>query len=121
LVPNNPAEVLRREMFHLRIVSDYLWDTANAAIDARQNHQPPLAGPDHPLARIPRNSRGPLSEIFFCGACLTGKMYMEGREEGGYRCSRAHKGECWNSSSRPRRPACSCSCPNGSIRWSSTS
>ena len=51
-------------------------------------------GDDHPLANIPRDSRGPLSNLFvcFCGA----KMWAEGRNEGGYKCSGACNGECWN-------------------------
>ena len=90
---NAPDQVLVRPMPHLRIVPDWLWFAANKAIDERGGHREPR-GADHPLAGIPRNSRGPLSEIFRCNCCGE-KMHMNGRNEGGYRCSQAGK-NCWN-------------------------
>jgi hypothetical protein len=68
-VRNEPEEVWTREMPHLRIVEDWLWLGANAAIDERCNHESPPGGAEHPLAGIPRDSRGPLSGLFFCGNC----------------------------------------------------
>jgi hypothetical protein len=88
-------------MPHLRIVSDPLWASANAAIDARTAVRSVPKG-KHPLAGIPRDSRGPLSTLFFCGIC-GGKMYQDGRGEGGYRCSGAKSGACWNKASADRR------------------
>lgn len=102
LVKNrDEAARLTREMPHLRIVSDALWASANAAIDARTAVRSVPKG-KHPLAGIPRDSRGPLSTIFFCGIC-GGKMYQDGRGEGGYRCSGAKSGACWNKASADRR------------------
>lgn len=94
--PSADERKLTREMPHLRIVSDWLWNAANKAIDERQlGHECP-AGVDHILYGVSRNSRGPLSNIFRCGVNGCGaKMHKDVRSEGGYRCSRAGHG-CWN-------------------------
>lgn len=91
----DPERVLMREMPHLRMVPDELWERANDALDGRARPGTPLSGVDHPLYGIPRDSRSLLSNIFFCGICGN-KMYAEGRNEGGYRCSAARRGDCWN-------------------------
>lgn len=100
-VRNEPDEVLTRPMEHLRIVPDGLWYAANEAIKERALDEPAPRGAAHPLAGIPRNSRGPLSGLFVCHIC-GGKMYMEGRVEGGYRCSNAPRGLCWNKATALR-------------------
>ena len=91
---NNPEEVLTRELPSIRIVPDSLWYSANAAIDRRVRRRNGPREQDRPLAGIPRDSRGPLSGIYkcFCGA----RMHVDGRIEGGYRCSLVRKGKCWN-------------------------
>jgi DNA invertase Pin-like site-specific DNA recombinase len=80
---NDADKVLTREMPQLRIVSDALWYQANQAINDRNSRPVRPRGEENPLAGIPRNSREPLSNIFFCGCCH-GKMYAQGRNEGGY-------------------------------------
>jgi DNA invertase Pin-like site-specific DNA recombinase len=97
-VANDESEVWTREMPHLRIVEDALWYEANDAIDERCTRKATASGSDHPLAGLPRDSRGPLSGLFFCKIC-GGKMWQEGRAEGGYRCSNAIEGRCWNKAS----------------------
>jgi len=96
---NTPDQVLTRDMPHLRIVPDWLWYAANQAIDERMLGEPGPTGLDHPLARISRDSRGPLSGLFVCGVC-GGKMYKEGQVQAAYRscyrCSMAPNGSCWN-------------------------
>jgi DNA invertase Pin-like site-specific DNA recombinase len=87
--------MLTRNAEHLRIVSDHLWYRANDKIDKRTTAKNRARGAGSPLWNVPRDSRGPLSNIFVCGACGA-KMYAEGRREGGYRCSQAKKGNCWN-------------------------
>ena len=89
-----PEDVKRRPMERQRIVPDWLWAKANRAIEGRVRTKDTPQGDDHPLANIPRDSRGPLSNLLvcFCGA----KMWAEGRNEGGYKCSGACNGECWN-------------------------
>ncbi|MEI7687792.1 MAG: recombinase family protein, partial [Planctomycetota bacterium] len=101
-VRSNEDEVWTREMEKLRIVPDYLWYAANAVIDGRLNRPVGPHGTDHPLAGIPRESRGPLSGFFFCGIC-GGKMYLEGRAEGGYRCNAAAEGKCWNKATSAKK------------------
>ncbi len=91
----NESDVWTREMPHLRIVPDALWYRANGAIDARMDKKVYRRGNEHPLTGIPRNSRGPLSTVFICGIC-GGKIYRDGRNEGGYRCSNARPNKCWN-------------------------
>ena len=98
---NDADKVLTRDMPHLRIVSDALWYQANKAIDDRDSRPGRTQGAEHPLAGIPRDSRGPLSNIFCCGCCH-GKMYAQGRNEGGYRCSQSCRGRCWNKASAVR-------------------
>lgn len=94
---DNPdsAKILEREMPHLRMVEDWLWHAANKAIDDRRREIEFVRGKNHSLAGIPRDSRSPLSNIFICSICGA-KMHMEGRNEGGYRCSGARRGRCWN-------------------------
>jgi DNA invertase Pin-like site-specific DNA recombinase len=94
-VRNDAAQVLTRDMPHLRIVPDGLWYAAQEAIQERTLRDAGPTGAEHPLAGIPRDSRGPLSGTLVCGVC-GGKMYREGRVEGGYRCSGARQGGCWN-------------------------
>ncbi|MBS1984665.1 MAG: recombinase family protein [Bdellovibrionales bacterium] len=91
----DPTKVLKREMPHLRMVQDWLWHKANKAIDDRATPGMRPTGREHPLHGIPRDSRSLLSNIFVCGICGS-KMHAEGRNEGGYRCSAARHGECWN-------------------------
>ncbi len=102
LVRNDPAKVETRPMEHLRMVDDDLWYRANAAIDGRDRKGPIEQGYDHPLAGIPRDSRGPLSNLFFCAVCQ-GKMHMQGRSDGGYRCQHAKHGPCWNHATALRK------------------
>ena len=93
-VRRRPAEEVRsRSMEHLRIVPDHLWYQANDAIDSRNRNPNRPVAEAHPLHGIPRDSRGPLSTIFvcFCGE----KMWVDGRNEGSYRCSGAKRGRCW--------------------------
>jgi len=94
-VRNAQDQVLQRDVPHLRVVSDELWHAANKAIKGRATKTESAKGLDHPLAGIPRDSRGPLSGILVCGICGF-KMYREGRNEGGYRCGNARHGMCWN-------------------------
>ncbi|MCA9053368.1 MAG: recombinase family protein [Planctomycetaceae bacterium] len=91
----DPKNVQHREMPHLRIVDDVVWYAANRMIDDRRRKQTTPCGREHPLFGVPRDSRSPLSNLFVCGACGA-KMHMCGRNEGGYRCSRVRRGECWN-------------------------
>jgi len=95
LVRNDPAKVETRHMERLRMVDDDLWYRANAAIEGRDKKGATQQGNDHPLAGIPRDSRGPLSNLLFCAVCQ-GKMHMQGRSDGGYRCQHAKHGPCWN-------------------------
>jgi DNA invertase Pin-like site-specific DNA recombinase len=102
LVRNDPEKVETRPMEHLRMVADDLWYRANGAIDGRTTNKDTPQGLDHSLAGIPRDSRGPLSIIFLCGACQE-KMHMQGRRDGGYRCSHAKNGPCWNRATAYRK------------------
>jgi DNA invertase Pin-like site-specific DNA recombinase len=93
---NDPNEVLQREMPHLRIVSDHLWDLANAAIDARCTTKNRLCGRDHPLYGVPRGTTTPLSSRITC-VC---EQVMQIIGKNGFRC-RNVDGEykqpaCWN-------------------------
>jgi hypothetical protein len=97
-VRNDPSAVLIRPMPHLRIVPDWLWYQANQAIQNRRTRGAIPTGKNHPLAGIPRDSRGPLAGIMHCAPC-GGKMIVDGRREGGYRCRNARKGTCWNKAS----------------------
>ena len=103
-VPNDRSKVLTRPMEHLRMVSDDLWYRANAAIDRRRLKDQDTRGLDHPLAGIPRDSRGPLSNVFFCVVCGN-KMRGDGRTEGGYRCGQTKTGPCWNRATALRELA----------------
>jgi DNA invertase Pin-like site-specific DNA recombinase len=101
LVANHPDQILKRDMAQLRIVPDWLWHQANNVLEERTTRKVVPRGVDHPLAGIPRARRGPLSGSFVCGVCGS-KMYMDGRREGGYRCSQAGKGTCWNKATAMR-------------------
>ncbi len=92
-VRNEPENILTRQV--RPIVAPALWKSANQAIDNRNLNPDAPSGIDNPLANIPRDSRGPLSTLFICGIC-GGKMHVQGRAEGGYRCGRAKSGACWN-------------------------
>jgi DNA invertase Pin-like site-specific DNA recombinase len=100
-VANDAEEILPREMPHLRIVSDHLWNQANQAVDDRISRESTPSGTDHPLWNIPRDSRMPLSQILVCGICGE-RMHVIGAN--GYRCrnttKRARPGmSCWNRAS----------------------
>lgn len=89
-----------RKMEHLRIVPDALWFAANQVIAEDNTRDVYPIGEANPLHSIPRDSRQPLSRVFLCKIC-GGKMYGEGRNEGGYKCSNSHnwrrtKRPCWN-------------------------
>jgi site-specific DNA recombinase len=92
--PNDPNEVLTRDMPQLRIVDDWLWYAANAAIDGRRRQEDILRGSENPHYGVPRDSRGPLSGVFLCRCGA--KMHAMGRKGNGYRCSAVHRGACWN-------------------------
>jgi DNA invertase Pin-like site-specific DNA recombinase len=94
-VRNDAALVLTREMPHLRIVPDSSWYAAQEAIQERTLRDRGPIGAEHPLAGIPRDSRGALAGILVCGVCGA-KVYRDGRLSGGYRCSGARQGKCWN-------------------------
>lgn len=98
---SDQQDILSRDMSHLRIVEDWLWEKANAKIDERMVKNTSSSGDGHPLSNIPRNSRSPLSELFVCGICGA-KMWGDGRNEGGYRCGRARSGDCWNKATALR-------------------
>jgi|GEM_PF-763902 len=94
-IRNAPEEVLVRPMERLRIVPDWLWHNANKAIDDRARGQNRPRGAAHPLYGLSRDSFSALSGMFFCNICGS-IMHQEGRNEGGYRCSGARRGTCWN-------------------------
>lgn len=99
--PNDSSAIKKRKMRRLRIVPNWLWTAANAAIDERATRSDIPKGEDHPLYGIPRDSREPLSGIFCCARCRQ-KMYATGRNEGGYRCSQVKSGLCWNKATAVR-------------------
>lgn len=99
---NDPTEVLSRDMPHHRIVSDSLWNAANRAITARAPNCNIPQGDDHSLARIPRNSRGPLSKVLYCGCCGR-KMHADSGDKCAYRCSGVQQQTCWNKASAHRK------------------
>lgn len=93
---NDRNRVLRRDMPHLAMVTEDLWQRANDAIDARDTVKAERRrGHEHNLHAIPRDSRTPLANHFFCGIC-GGKMISQGRAGGGYRCGNGLRDECWN-------------------------
>lgn len=96
----NPDKIEWRPMPHLRMVEDLLWNQANQVLDEMSNAKPG-SGRESLLYGIPRDSRGPLSRIFECGICGR-PMYMEGRNEGGYRCSGVKQRQCWNKATSIR-------------------
>ncbi len=101
-IRNQTDKIKTRPMPHLRIVADALWYRANAAISARVTPSGHGCGDEHPLFGIPRDSRGPLSNLFFC---MCGhKMYQDGgRCNGGYRCGDSRRSHvCWNKASASR-------------------
>jgi len=60
---SDPDEVWHRDMQHLRIVSDHLWYSANDAIDKRRSTTNRRHGSEHPLFRIPRDSRSSVAGL----------------------------------------------------------
>ena len=100
----DPETILSRQLERLRIVPDSLWHRANSVLDERDSfHGDRKRGADNPLTGVPRDSRGPLSKTFLCTIC-GGKMWQEGRNDGGYRCARSldRKEPCWNKASALR-------------------
>ncbi len=97
---NDADEILTRQMPHQRMVEDWLWYAANAAIDARAPNREFLRGRDNPQFGIPRDSRGPLAGIFFCSCGA--KMHVNGHGLGGYRCSLIKSLKCWNKATANR-------------------
>jgi len=89
-------DVWERDMPHLRIVPDALWYRANKAIDDRKTRANHKKGAENPMYGIPRDSRSPLANIFFCGLCGEKMIMAVGRNEGGYCCRASRKGECRN-------------------------
>ena len=71
-----PEEILRRDMLHLTHVPQWLWKAANRAIDERNTNRHPNNGKEHQLHGIPLDSRGAISQLFFCGICGA-KMYRD--------------------------------------------
>jgi DNA invertase Pin-like site-specific DNA recombinase len=104
LVLNAKDAVLTRKSEHLRMISDWLWYRANAAIDRRCTRLHHKRGAEHPLAGKPRDSRKLLSTLFVCGIC-GGPMHAEGRNEGGYRCANSKRYGCWNRATCLRHQA----------------
>lgn len=98
--PNEKEEVLSREMPNLRIVEDWLWHAANAAIDARAPKVAPPRGRDNPQYGVPRNSRTPLSGIFLCRC--NAKMHVDGCGKAAFRCREVRCGGCWNKATALR-------------------
>lgn len=98
---HDPAQMLTRDMPHLRIVSDALWYAANRKIDERQRNKRVPSGDNHPLANVTRETRFPLTNLFVCGICGN-KMWGDGRNEGGYRCGGVRDGSCWNKATTLR-------------------
>jgi len=117
----NDEEVREREMPHLRIVSDALWAKANRAIDdngTRGNRTSQQLDHQAVRRRATRQRdlqikgeelRQLLSDFLICGICKN-KMYADGRNEGGYRCSdcmhergcRRVAEPCWNKATALR-------------------
>lgn len=91
---NNEDEVLRREMPHLRIVSDETWFAANAAIDGRAAGRAAPRGFNNPQYGIPRNARGPLARVLYCRCGA--KFHVGGRIGDAYCCSKKRSQGCWN-------------------------
>lgn len=91
---NRPAQILTRDMPHIRIVDDWLWQAANDAISGRDQSRH-TTGRENSQYGIPRDARGPLSKLFYCACCGS---TMERPGPNGYRCSRAspRRRECWN-------------------------
>ena len=98
-VRNAPDQQKTRPMPHLRFVSDLLWRQANDALAGRDlAHGRHPYGANHCLSGIPRDSRSPLANHFFCAICGS-KMIGQGRATGGYRCGAALEDKCWNKAS----------------------
>jgi DNA invertase Pin-like site-specific DNA recombinase len=102
-IRNETCKIKTRDMPHLRIVPDVLWYRANAKISARVTPSEHGCGDEHPLFGIPRDSRGPLSNLFFC--VCDHKMYQDGgRQDGSYRCGNSRRNHiCWNKASASRK------------------
>ncbi len=100
-VRSKAEDVLRRDMPHLRHVSDWLWHAANDSLDRRRSRTEYKRGPNHPPSGQERDRRSALSTLFFCGVCGA-PMYRDGRR---YRCGNAKERPgmtregikcCWN-------------------------
>jgi hypothetical protein len=74
-------------MPHLAHVPAWLWERANAAIDARRVRRDMKRGEQNSLHGIPRDSRGPLSGILVCGVC--GAKMLSSTQV--YLCARARR------------------------------
>jgi DNA invertase Pin-like site-specific DNA recombinase len=92
---NDEDKIQKREMPHLRIVSDHLWHKANEVVDVRRVFKQPIRGAGHPLRGTTRQRRGLLAGVFNCGVCGS-PMYSYGNQDGSFRCSASATGKCWN-------------------------
>ena len=92
---NDEDKTQKREMPHLRIVSDHLWHKANEVVDVRRVFKQPIRGAGHPLRGTTRQRRGLLAGVFNCGVCGA-PMYSYGNQDGSFRCSASATGKCWN-------------------------
>ncbi len=100
-VPTPPDQILRRQMPHLAHVPRWLWEASNRAIDERNTNKNAKNGKEHQLHGIPLDSRGAISQLFFCSICRA-KMY---RNPECYHCANSRsqpnlkrQGDqrCWN-------------------------
>ncbi|MFT5327948.1 MAG: site-specific DNA recombinase, partial [Planctomycetaceae bacterium] len=105
-VRNDEDDILISELPHLRIVSDFLFNAANETIDERCTRSENPRGKDHPLAGVPRDSRGALTQLLLCDICGE-PMHINGRREGAYRCRcLTYKHQlCWNRATAERQLA----------------
>ncbi|MCY2990749.1 MAG: recombinase family protein [Planctomycetota bacterium] len=90
--PNDAEEVLTRQLEKLRIIEDSLWFAANDAIDARAPDVETARGRDNPQYDVPRDSRTPLSRVFFCSCGA--KIHVDGCRKASYRCGKVRRGGC---------------------------
>lgn len=75
-IPTSPEKILHREMPHLAHVPKWLQAQAITAMEKRARDRNANGPRGKALTGIPRDSRGPLSQHFFCGIC-NAKMYCE--------------------------------------------
>lgn len=101
---NEQDQVLSRTREHLRIVPDWLWFAANKAIDDRNLcRERPSEGRTATENGLP-GPRSPVLQTMTCHCCGS-RIYGSGRRQGGYRCSRARNGGCWNKATAIRQLA----------------